>query len=171
MPRSDDVLAALYRLHAEIDAVAEALAARHATRFKCRRGCASCCVDGISVYEIEAERIAAHHEALLAHGGPHPPGRCAFLGPGDACRIYADRPYVCRTQGLPLAWHEETTDGGLVQLRDICPLNDEGPPLEGLPEADCWLLGPYEGRLAELERAAASGGPVRRTLRSLFRGA
>ena len=128
-------------------------------------------MDGISVYEIEAERIAAHHEALLTQGLPHPPGRCAFLGPGDACRIYADRPYVCRTQGLPLAWHETATDGALVQLRDICPRNEEGPPLEEIPEDDCWLVGPYEGRLAELEKTASPGRPVRRPLRSLFRGA
>ena len=115
---------------------------------------------------MEAERIRRAHPELLRAGRPHPPGACALLGDAGECRVYADRPYVCRTQGLPLRWLEEAG----VEQRDICPLNAEGEPLETLPEADCWTLGPSEERLRRIQ-AAADGGALRRVaLRSLFRG-
>ncbi len=152
------------RLHAEIDAAAARLAERHAARLHCRRGCSACCVDGITVFEIEAERIRAHHADLLASGAPHPRGACAFLDGEGACRIYADRPYVCRTQGLPLRWLDERRS---AELRDICPLNEAGEPIESLPADECWTLGPFERRLAELQRRFGHDGE-RITLRELF---
>lgn len=158
----------LRALHAEVDAAAAALAARHAGRLRCGRGCASCCVDDIRVFEVEAERIRGAHAALLAGGEPHAVGACAFLDAAGACRIYADRPYVCRTQGLPLRWISERDDGSAVELRDICPLNAEGEPVEELPAAACFELGPFEERLRELEARASRGEPRRVALRSLF---
>ncbi len=136
-------------------------------------------MDGIRVYEVEAERIRRAHGQLLARGVPHPPGACAFLDAEGACRIYPDRPYVCRTQGLPLRWLEErcleercleeNEQEQIVERRDICPLNVAEAPLSDLDEADCWLLGPTEQRLAALQ-AERDGGALRRVaLRSLFR--
>jgi hypothetical protein len=161
-------LEALRALHADVDAQAGALAARHAERLQCRRGCADCCRDGLTVFEVEAERIRVEAAELLASAEPHPEGACAFLDGQGACRIYAQRPYVCRTQGLPLRWLEER-DEAVVELRDICPLNDgDGvEPLEGLPPEACWTLGPCEGRLAELQRSW-TGALERAPLRSLF---
>ena len=53
-------------------------------------------------------------------------------------------------------------------LRDICPLNDEvGPPLEQLDSSDCWTLGGWEARLAELQ-LRWSGRLERIELRRLF---
>jgi hypothetical protein len=159
----------LRALHDEVDARSARLAARHADRLRCRRGCASCCVDGLTVFEIEAERIRAAHGALLREGEPHAPGVCAFLDAEGGCRIYADRPYVCRTQGLPLRWLEERPDGEIAERRDLCPLNVAGgPPLGAMPEDDLWLLGPVEERLAAIQ-AQLDGGACRRVpLRALF---
>ena len=158
----------LRQLHDRVDRDAGALAERHRTRLRCGRACNGCCVDDLSVFEIEAERIRAAHAELLRSGRPHPAGACAFLGDAGECRIYPDRPYVCRTQGLPLRWLEEGPGGEIVERRDICPLNEEGEPIETLPSDDCWTLGPVEGRLRELQ-AARDGGVGRRvTLRSLF---
>ena len=157
-------LSGLLRLHAEVDAQSAALAARHASRLQCRRGCSACCVDGITVFAIEAERIRAQHAELLAHGAPHAPGACAFLGAEGECRIYADRPYVCRTQGLPLRWIDEERQ---AELRDICPLNEAGAPLETLPAESCWTLGETEARLAALQRTFGAAGE-RVALRALF---
>jgi len=149
----------------------------HAERLRCARGCHGCCVDDLTVFQIEADRIRAHHAELLATGAPHPEGACAFLDAEGACRIYAHRPYVCRTQGLPLRWIDEV-EGELAELRDICPLNEPGEPIEELPEDACWELGPIEERLAatELEegRAAGDSGAPEATrprvrLRDLFR--
>jgi Fe-S-cluster containining protein len=159
-----EALARLVRLHAAVAARAAGLAALHGARLHCRRGCSACCVDGITVFAVEAERIRAHNETLLAGGAPHAAGACAFLDDEGACRVYADRPYVCRTQGLPLRWIDEARG---AELRDICPLNEAGEPLERLPESSCWTLGETEARLAELQRAFGAEGE-RVALRALF---
>lgn len=159
---------ALRRLHDEVDRAAGALAERHRERLRCGRGCSACCVDDLTVFEVEAERIRSGHPDLLRDGVPHPPGACAFLGDAGECRVYAERPYVCRTQGLPLRWLEAGASGETVERRDICPLNEAGEPLEALAEDACWTLGPVEDRLRHLQEAAGDGAPRRVSLRALF---
>jgi len=166
VPDAQDELLAL---HEEVDRAAAALAERHRGRLHCARGCSGCCTDGLSVFEVEAERIRSQHAALLRDGTPHPPGACAFLGDAGECRIYPDRPYVCRTQGLPLRWLDEEPAEALVERRDICPLNEAGEPLETLPADACWTLGPFEERLRRLQETSETGAPRRVMLRSLFR--
>jgi uncharacterized protein len=164
MSRPDAIVA----LHAEVDRESRRLHVLHAARLQCRQGCNACCVDDLTVFDAEAERIRSRHSALL-RGAPGPTGACAFLGEGGECRIYVDRPYVCRTQGLPLRWIEDA-EGGPVELRDICALNDAGEPIESLHVDDCWTIGPVEERLALLQLAAGAG--ARRTrLRDLFSSA
>lgn len=165
----DDALAELRELHDEVDARAAALASRHAGRLRCGRGCSACCIDGLSVFEVEAERIRRAHAELLERGEPRAPGACAFLDAQGACRVYADRPYVCRTQGLPLRLLFERPDGEVEETRDICERNLAGAPLASLPEDALWTLGPVEARLAELQ-ARLDGGVGRRVaLRALWR--
>ena len=154
-------------LHAEVERSARRLAVIHADRLLCSRGCASCCQDDLTVFPVEADLIRARYGDLLATGEPHPVGACAFLDEDGACRVYDARPYVCRTQGLPLRWLDEDADGP-VELRDICPLNEPGPPLETLAEDVCWTLGPVEERLATLQVHADPDAP-RVSLRALFR--
>jgi len=186
-----DPLERLRLLHGEIDALAAQLERFHEARLQCRRGCSGCCVDDITVFEIEAERIRAEQSELLRHEQPHPAGACAFLDAEGACRIYASRPYVCRTQGLPIRWLETAADGGTVEYRDICELNIEGPLITDLKPGQCWTIGPTESKLFALGAAhagAAQAGdaqagdaqaghakagdaqPVRVALRSLFQG-
>jgi Fe-S-cluster containining protein len=149
-------------LHAAVDELAAGVARAHGPRLRCGRGCSGCCVDDLTVFEVEAARIRAAFPELLAFEGAGPPGACAMLDAQGACRIYAARPYVCRTQGLPLRWLE-----GEVERRDICALNEPGPPLEDLAAEACWSLGPFEARLAAWQ--AATGAPgVRVALRDLF---
>jgi Fe-S-cluster containining protein len=167
MSARDRALASLRALHREVDQRAWELAAHHGDRLQCRRGCSDCCVDGIRVFEVEAERIRESNADLVREGTPHPPGACAFLGAEGECRIYPDRPYVCRTQGLPLRWFDEAGEE-VCEKRDICPLNVAGSPLEELEEEACWLLGPTEGRLAAIQEEFG-GDRQRLALRSLFR--
>ncbi len=159
-------------IHRRVDACAAGLSGRHAGRLKCRKTCHDCCRDEITVFEVEAEVIRIFHAELLRAGMPHPKGKCAFLDADGICRIYEHRPYVCRTQGLPLRWIEEQeTETGeleIVEYRDICPLNEEGVPVERLDEDDCWTLGPVEGELAALEQALDNGKMRRILLRDLF---
>jgi hypothetical protein len=153
-------------LRGAIDREAHRLVLLHGERLRCRQGCSGCCVDGLTVFEVEAEPIRRHHADLLRTGTPHARGACAFLDDEGGCRVYADRPYVCRTQGLPLRWIDRR-EGEPVELRDVCPLNDAGEPIEGLPIDACWTLGPVEERLASLELARGVGA-TRTPLRALF---
>ncbi|MBX3232763.1 MAG: YkgJ family cysteine cluster protein [Labilithrix sp.] len=155
------------KLHAAVDEVAAPVLLANRARLTCGEGCSDCCTDGLTVFALEAANIARHHAELLASEEPHPEGACAFLDRAGRCRVYAHRPYVCRTQGLPLRWIEEDEDSGEVyEARDICPKNAAGPPLEELAADDCWSIGPFEERLA---RAQANGERV--ALRSLFAAA
>ena len=148
-------------LHDEIDRKAGELEKIHRQRLQCKNTCNDCCVDEITVFEIEAERIRADFAELLAQDEPYPEGKCAFLDTQGSCRIYAARPYVCRTQGLPLRWTEDE-----YEYRDICVLNEEGPPLVDLSSEDCWTLGHYEAQLAMAQKDGK-----RVSLRSLFKSA
>lgn len=152
------------RLHAAVDELARPIAAANASRMKCRAGCSGCCSDGLTVFEVEAEVIRRRHPELLADGEPHEEGACALLDREGRCRVYDARPYVCRTQGLPLRWLDEDEEGQPFESRDICPLNEPGgPPLEELAADACWTLGPIEERLASRQKDGK-----RVALRSLF---
>jgi hypothetical protein len=160
------------QLHALVDEAAGVVARANEGRLKCGRGCSSCCVDDLTVFAIEAAVIQEHHSELLANGTPHPPGGCAFLDDAGDCRIYAHRPYVCRTQGLPLRWIEGDA-AELVEVRDICPLNADGsqsPTLEELPAEACWPIGPFEARLRQRQAMEDGGREERVALRGLFTG-
>lgn len=157
------VLLRVMQLHDEVDAAVAPLERRHANRLQCRRGCTDCCVDDLTVFEVEAERIREKCADVLQES-PHPAGACAFLDAEGACRIYAHRPYVCRTQGLPLRWIDDEAG---AEMRDICPLNESGPPVESLTAEACWTLGPFEGRLAALQQGT-TGTLQRVRLRDLF---
>src|ERR1017187_2639898 len=86
-------------LYAALDRETLRLHVLHAERLQCRRGGSSCCVDELTVFDVEAESIRRHHADLLRTGTPHVQGACAFLDGEGACRIYPQRPYVCRSQG------------------------------------------------------------------------
>ncbi|MDX9720539.1 MAG: YkgJ family cysteine cluster protein [Myxococcota bacterium] len=158
----EKILDALRTLHQHIDLEAERIAKELPLR--CAVGCASCCVDDVSVFEVEAARIQAEFGDLLSSQAPHPRGRCAFLDEQERCRIYPARPYVCRTQGLPLRWLEEKGDE-VEEFRDICALNEQ-VDLTALEPNACWPIGPVEERLSLLQQLW--GTKHRLPLRSLF---
>jgi 16S rRNA (cytosine967-C5)-methyltransferase len=166
-PAREAALEELALFRAEVDARAAQLAAHHAGRLQCRRGCAGCCLDELSVFEVEAELLRREHAELLADGTAHGSGACAFLDGEGACRVYADRPYVCRTQGLPLSVLEQR-GGETVELRDVCPLNERGAPLEQLAPEELWRIGPFEERLRAIQQRFSGGTLERVSLRSLF---
>ncbi|MGD9547861.1 MAG: YkgJ family cysteine cluster protein [Candidatus Krumholzibacteriia bacterium] len=169
---SGEDLDRLSRLHAEIDGRAAEVARRVAGSLACRRGCCDCCQDGLTVLEIEAALILANRDGWSDPlSGPAAPGGCPFLAADGSCRTYRWRPYICRTQGLPLRWLTQEPPG---EGRSICPLNDgrtapSGVNLDELAAGSMWTLGEWEGRLASLQ-AEASGefALVRIPLRDLW---
>lgn len=161
-------LAAIDALYREVDRMAKTLNDIHGQRLRCSKGCIDCCTDGITVFSVEAGHIARAFPNLLQNERPHPEGACAMLDADGACRIYEARPYVCRTHGYPLRWIEEVYDGEPVEMRDICPLNQQAPPIEELPGEACWTIGPVEERLQYLESVFQAREPKRIALRGLF---
>jgi uncharacterized protein len=164
------ILQSLSYLYEKLDARVTHLSEIHATRLKCGVGCADCCIDDVSVSEVEALNIRQYYGDLLREKSPHPKGACAFLSEDNSCRIYERRPYVCRTQGLPLHWIEEQ-DGKAMAFRDICPHNEGGTPIEELPENECWKIGPVEEELAKMNIAITHDVTKRVKLRDLFSSA
>ncbi len=168
-PEPDDASRELLELHARVDDDVHVLVERHRERLKCACGCSDCCLDELTVFEVEAERIRREYPSVLREPS-HRSGGCAFLDAEGACRVYTARPFVCRTQGLPLAWFDEDQDGEIEEHREICELNREGDPLEGLDLDELWLLGPNEQQLSRLQERFSGGGQERIALRELFGG-
>lgn len=169
-PVPPEVVDWVERLHGVVDELVAPIALAHGSRLKCKAGCHDCCSDALSVFAIEAAVIERHHAELLATGIANEDGGCAFLDERGECRIYEHRPYVCRTQGLPLRWLERDEDGQPAEVRDVCPLNVEGPALEELTADQCWTVGPIEERLASRQSAIDGGEGRRVPLRGLFTG-
>jgi Fe-S-cluster containining protein len=100
---SHPLLAEYFAARTKIDEAAAAIAARRSAALHCAPGCAQCCIGGLSVLSVEAFAIQEHLDAHgLAAGGEGPADACVFLDDVGRCKIYAARPVVCRTQGLPI---------------------------------------------------------------------
>jgi Fe-S-cluster containining protein len=155
-------------VHRRIDARVAPLVAHHGGRLHCRKGCSGCCTDDLTVFEVEADEIRRNYTDLLRSGEAHTPGACAFLSSEGLCRIYEHRPYVCRTQGLPLRWLEEDEAEDIVEYRDICGMSQDTLDPIALSEDECWLIGPFEEVLNDLQDLADGGAMRRVSLRSLF---
>ncbi len=106
----------LEEIYRRVEDSAQRLSRHHGERLRCGRGCCDCCVDELTVFEVEALYIGSRYAELLQEETPRPEGACAFLDSKGDCRIYDARPYVCRTQGLPLRWIHETPEGDFILL-------------------------------------------------------
>lgn len=99
----------------------------------CHAGCSECCRRRFSVTALEAEAIAEALAALpharraaLAERAEHgDPGVCPALDPDGRCAVYAARPLICRSHGLPIRFQ--------AGLLDACPKNFIGRDLSSLP--------------------------------------
>lgn len=142
-----------HQLLAALDAEISRIGEIHAAALSCGPGCASCCL-AFSVLPLEAACLqkalaglpSADRERLgrnLAAGND----RCPLLI-DDLCRVYAARPVICRTQGLPLAYVDEERQ--VIEV-SACPLNfpdDQAFAPEGL-----LFMDGFNERLFALNRA------------------
>ena len=70
--RNEGTIERLRKLHREVDEAAQQAAQSYHDRLRCHRGCCDCCVDELTVFEIEGELIRLAHGDLLAQQHPHP---------------------------------------------------------------------------------------------------
>jgi hypothetical protein len=157
---------------AELYAKVDAFFARAAERFPgpggmtCHAGCDACCRRRFTITAVEAEVIAeglatlpeAEARALAARAVDGDPGVCPALGDGGRCGIYASRPVICRTHGLPIRF----ASPGALPVVDACPKNFEGHDLAALPAGavlDQTTVSTVLGAL-DAARAAEMGRPA-----------
>ncbi len=157
----------LVELYAKVDA----FFARVAERFPgpggvtCHAGCDACCRRRFTITAIEAEVVAeglatlpaAEVDALAARAASGDPGVCPALGEGGRCGIYAFRPVVCRSHGLPIRFASPRA----LPVLDACPKNFEAHDLGALPAdvvLDQTTLSTVLGAL-DAARAAEAGRP------------
>lgn len=135
---------------AELFDKVDAFFGRTAARFPgphgvtCHAGCDDCCRRRFSVTAIEAEVIAeglaslpaGAREALAARATGGDPGVCPALEADGRCAIYAFRPVICRTHGLPIRFAPPRGSVGnprALPMVDACPKNFDGRDLASLP--------------------------------------
>jgi Fe-S-cluster containining protein len=128
----DDLAATLVQLRSRVDAHFAAAVARTPAAFACAEGCSACCEARFSVFPVEAApiqaalaRLAVADPALRARvrdqaDDPAHQHHCALLV-DRRCAVYAERPLICRSHGLPVV----APDTGAISH---CPLNFTGDP-------------------------------------------
>lgn len=138
-----------HQLIASLDTEIARIGEMHTAALSCGPGCSSCC-QAFSVLPIEAaaigEAIASLPIASRERFGKLAPGddRCPLLI-DDLCSIYAARPIICRTQGLPLAYVDEDREAIEVSA---CPLNF--PDGYAFAPESLLFLDQFNARLSEL---------------------
>lgn len=142
-----------YREVAEkIDAFFTRVEARHGEDMQCATGCSDCCHTKLSVTRVEAEAIRTEvgswdpgRVAALREVGPH----CAALDAAGRCKIYAARPFVCRSHGAPIRMREHSLPVVQSCFRNFTRV---------APAADCIL---DQTTLSALSLAVNAGGADR----------
>jgi hypothetical protein len=131
----DAALAPYRTLLAQVDQLCARIGADYPEQIACRAGCSGCCIlQGVLPVEAAGLALAigqlpgpdaeSLRRRLAAAAGE---ASCPLLA-DDRCALYAARPIICRTHGLPLLIEDE--HGPRV---DRCPLNFTG--LNALPGA------------------------------------
>lgn len=152
-----------------MDAFFARVVARHGDEMACRAGCDACCRTRLSVTLVEAEAIGDAVRALpadarvrlAARAAADPPDRCVALEDDGRCAVYAARPLVCRSHGLPIRM---TNPRGLPVVHS-CSLNfaSRGPAAAA---ADCVLdqttLSLTLGAVAAVHARETGGSPSAR---------
>ncbi len=169
-------------LHAMMDD--ELKAAAHLP-VSCRKGCAGCCHYEVEITQDEAELLKqlvqnglpiardrleeqAARERKSAEWGRffNPENRCVLLGENGECRVYADRPAICRKLLVTTPAEACTTPGDSVSPVQVlmaeillsAALSIDGVTFSSLPKMLHAALHPACSREAPATSEPARGG-------------
>ena len=117
----------------------------------CAKGCSACCHMEVEVTNFETEILLQRasernldlerlqiqgnrslQDAAWKEGKRNQTNRCVFLGPDEACSIYADRPVMCRRHSVTSPALNCETPGSAISVRYfprvdllICAANED----------------------------------------------
>ncbi len=136
-------------LRKEIDSKTKQLEKEHQKHMQCKAGCDFCCMD-YSILPIEFYSIL--NELKTENTKPDTnlnaeSDQCIFLKE-HKCSIYAERPIICRTHGLPLLF---MNDEGEWEL-SACELNFTEFNLESFTPENTFAQDKYNSRLFMLNK-------------------
>jgi hypothetical protein len=160
----------LPELAAKIDAFFERVTARHGPDMQCHTGCSDCCHVRLTVTGVEAAAIRAvvagwpdaGRARLRAVIAEAPADRCAALDASGRCAIYAARPVVCRSHGVPIRIRERS-----LPVVQACHRNFAARGPAGV-DADCVLDQTTLSALTLAVDREAGGDGARHDLASLL---
>jgi len=116
------------QLVARIDALCRGIEAALGDQITCSDGCSSCCI-AITLFPVEAAALREaldalpelEQESIRRHAASNTSEESCPLLSRHHCLLYASRPIICRTHGLPIIYTEDR------QLKsDCCPKNMTG---------------------------------------------
>lgn len=124
----NDQLHNYYNLVAKIDSLCVDIMKQCLNSISCRKGCDSCCRH-FSIFWVEAVSLANCVASLPQKQAAFLRSRAQYLAEQDVCplledgvcALYATRPIICRTHGLPILTRDE-----IAQNIDFCPRNFTG---------------------------------------------
>lgn len=130
-------------LTAKVEAFFPRVQSRHGSAMQCKAGCTACCHVRLSVTALEASVIRdglatlpeEERARLAQRAKQRTSGVCPALEADGRCALYAWRPLVCRSHGVPIRHREPDGTAAL----SACDKNFDGGA--GLPEVspDCVL--------------------------------
>lgn len=107
-------------LRKQVDTLVDELSKTHQNHMKCKKGCDMCCMD-YSIFPIEFYFILNELKTKsveFTNGKKSKENICVFLR-NQVCTVYEQRPFICRTHGLPLLYMSEDSQWEL----SACELN------------------------------------------------
>nr|WP_320021945.1 YkgJ family cysteine cluster protein [uncultured Draconibacterium sp.] len=137
------------KLRNNIDKLSDKLEKQHKKHMKCKAGCDLCCMD-YSIFPVEFYSLVnalkeRRNNPILNNDKDE--SSCIFLN-NHKCEIYADRPIICRTHGLPLLYMNEDNGWEL----SACELNFTEFDLEEFSEENTFPQDKFNSKLYLLNK-------------------
>lgn len=122
----------LGELFAKLDAFFAQAEQHHGPAITCKAGCDDCCRRRFSVTSVEAavlleaiDQLPIETRHAIRDRASRDESACPLLAENGQCEVYAARPAICRTHGLPIRFPAEPGVRSLPMI-DACPKNFVG---------------------------------------------